>query len=310
MDVDFDNPYPPFPREAFFDITIACNHRCFFCSNSKVKKKLFLDTKLAIRLMNEFHDNGTTDIALHANGEPFLHKDLALMTSEAKRIGINYVFIDTNGSLADPEKAKPVLDAGMDSIKFSINAGTRESYKRIHGRDHFDKVISNMIWFSKYRKESGLKYGLYVSMVVTNQTKNEIEILKNIIDPYIDEFNIRACSNQGGNMYENNTTEYIDKNNLLGSLKKSQFINKCPDIFHRITITPEGYATACVVDFKNYLVVADLNKTTIKKAWHSDVYVNLRKQHISGNLEGLICYNCLNNTDNEKYPLLYEFTRE
>ena len=48
--------------------------------------------------------------------------DLPDYIAEAKRIGYSYVYLTSNGSLATPEKAKAALDAGLDSIKFSINA--------------------------------------------------------------------------------------------------------------------------------------------------------------------------------------------
>ena len=297
MDVDFNNPNPLIPKEVLFDVTSACNYKCYFCGNQKKEDGKYIDKELVFRLMREAKEIGTTDIGLYLTGEPFLHKDLAEMARFGKQLGIEYIFLSTNGSVATPEKAKPVLDAGIDSIKFSVNAGTRESYARVHGRDCFEQVISNIKWFSEYRKKAGLQYRIYVSMVQNSKAKDEEAKLEDIILSYIDEFDLRNCSNQGGNMYENNQTENILKNNLLGSLKEHQFCSKCPDVFSRIGVTPEGYATACVVDYKKYLIVGDLNKTTIKEAWNSKDYVRLRKKHISGDLNGIICYNCLNNAN-------------
>jgi MoaA/NifB/PqqE/SkfB family radical SAM enzyme len=299
MDVDFDNPYPPRPKELLFDITSACNQACYFCGNQKKDKKAYIDKKIVFRLMREAKEIGITDIALYLTGEPFLHKDLAEMVLFGKEIGIEYIFLSTNGSLATPERAKPVLDAGIDSIKFSINAGTRESYLRVHGKDHFDTVMANIKWFSKYRRESGLKYRIYVSMVKNSKAEGDERLLKDAVSPFIDEFDLRNCSNQGGNMYENNATETIQKNNLLGSLKEHQYFGRCPDIFSRMSVTVEGYATACVVDYKGYLIMGDLNKSTIKEVWGGEAYTRLRKMHISGNLKGIVCYNCLNNTNQE-----------
>jgi hypothetical protein len=217
--------------------------------------------------------------------------------------------MNTNGILATPQRAKPVLDAGLDSIKFSVNAATRHSYRKVHGVDAFDIVIDNIKWFSEYRIKMRLAYRIYVSMVPTSITQGELPILKKLLSDYVDEIDGRSCSNQGGNMIENNRTERIDKNNLLGSMKENQCIGKCPDLFFRCTVTPQGFLSPCVVDYQNYLVVADLHKTHIKDAWHNEVYVNLRKRHISGDLKGLMCYSCLNNCAAEAEPLLLEFAR-
>jgi len=307
--VEWNNPRPPFPREVFFDISNACNHTCVFCSNPKITKRANMSKELAFRLLRECKENGTTDVGLYATGEPFLRNDLAEFVRYAKGIGIEYVFITTNAALATPERAKPVLDAGIDSVKFSVNAGTRESYKKIHGSDDFDKVIEHIKWFHAYREKNGLKCGLYFSMVPTRLTEGEWPILRDLLAPYTDDENLRSCSNQGGNMYENNKTETIDKDNILGSMLPGQKLGKCPDPFFRCTITPQGFLTTCCVDYQNYLCVADLNETTLKEAWHNDHYVKLRERHMSGDLKGLICHNCLGNCDEPVVPIVAEFAR-
>lgn len=307
MKTDLNNPYPPPPREVFFDLNNTCNSRCFFCSNHKISERALLDRALGLRLLKEFYDFGTREIAFHATGEPFLRQDLADFVREAKQIGYEYIFLNTNGILATPERAKPVLDAGLDSIKFSVNAGSRSSYRQVHGIDCFDAVIENIKWCRSYREKNRLNYGIYLSMVVTDKTKTERDDLFRLISPYVDELDYRGCSNQGGNIIENNMTEKIDSKNLLGSLKKGQYTGRCPDIFFRCTVTPQGYLSACVVDYQNYLIVADLNTSLIKDAWHCDEYVNLRKRHINGDLKGIICNNCFNNCVEESFPLNAEY---
>ncbi|MBU1125202.1 MAG: SPASM domain-containing protein, partial [Candidatus Omnitrophica bacterium] len=198
---------------------------------------------------------------------------------------------------------------GLDSIKFSVNGGTAEPYRKVHGVDAFTKVIGNIKWFSRYRAQKGLQFKIYVSMVPTSITPGEFQILKDILSGYVDEVDCRSCSNQGGNMLDNNNTENIDKDNLLGSMRKDQCLGKCPDLFFRCTVTPQGYLSACVVDYRNYLVVADLRKTYIKDAWHNETYVNLRKRHNAGDIGGLICHNCINNCVEETKPLLPEFAQ-
>ena len=307
MQVDFSNPYPPAPREVFFDLNNTCNSKCYFCSNHKIKKHALLDKKLGFRLLKEFFDFGTKEIAFHATGEPFLRQDLADFIRESKRIGYEYIFIDTNGILATPDRAKPVLDAGLDSIKFSVNAPTKSAYKQIHGVDCFDQVVKNIKWFYNYRKKNNLAYKIYLSMVISSKAEGDWDNFCKMISVYVDDLNWRGCSNQGGNKLENNLTEKIDKKNLLGSLSKNQYYGKCPDVFFRCTVTPQGYLSACVVDYQNYLIIADLNTTTIKEAWHSDAYVNFRKRHMKSDIKGLICYCCLNNCDEPYAPLRPEY---
>jgi len=255
------------------------------------------------RVLEEAYECGTREVGLHATGESFLLKNLHEYVSMAKQIGYEYIFITTNGSLATPERAKPILDAGLDSIKFSIWAGTRESYKKLHGVDNFDLVIANLKWVSDYRKASGLTYRIYVTMVSTDLAKGEEEILKDLVVPYIDEWDPHLLNNQCGIMHENNELGTIEKHSIRGRIKSKA----CFQPFKSFTVTPEGYISACVIDYQKNLIVADLNKTTMKEAWANEVYKTFRGRHLRGDLKGLCCYNCLNNTNEEIIPLMPEY---
>ncbi|RAZ93288.1 radical SAM protein, partial [Klebsiella oxytoca] len=76
----------------------------------------------------------------------------------AKDIGYTYVYLTSNGALATPERIRAVVDAGLDSIKFSINAPERKLYEFIHGQDDFDKVFDHLVYLNQYRKESGRNF--------------------------------------------------------------------------------------------------------------------------------------------------------
>ncbi|MCR4322387.1 MAG: radical SAM protein [Candidatus Brocadiaceae bacterium] len=294
---------PPFPREIFIDLTSFCNHACVFCSNSKLKKRHTMKPDMVKRVLQEAYENGTRDAGFYATGESFLVNKLHEYVAEAKKIGYEYLFITTNGALATPERAKPVLDAGLSSIKFSISAGTRESYKRIHGKDDFDKVLRNLKWISEYRKQSGLDYRIYVTMVYTDSTEQEIDLIREVVQPYIDEWDPHLLTNQCGNKFDNNELGKIEELNIRGRSKS----NICFQPFKGFTVTPEGYVSACVLDYQKYLIVGDLNKTTLKEIWTNKIYTVFRERHIENNIKGLICYNCINNTDENIIPLMPEY---
>jgi radical SAM protein with 4Fe4S-binding SPASM domain len=296
---------PPFPKEIFLDLTSFCNHTCVFCSNPRIKNKMTMHDDMVKRVLQEAYDCGTTDLGLYATGESFLVKNLHEYVKLAKDIGYEYLFITTNGALATPERAKPVLDAGLDSIKFSISAGTRDTYKKIQGKDDFDQVIANLKWISQYRENAQLDYRIYVTMVFTDETTDEVSILKNIVLPYIDEWDPHLLTNQCGNLYENNDLGRIKSDNPRGRGQRKI----CFQPFKSLTITPEGLVSACVVDYSKDLIVADLTKTSLKEAWQNDIYQNFRRRHLNQDLEGTICYNCMFNKDEPVTPLMPEYAQ-
>jgi len=283
---------PPFPREFQLDISSVCNHSCNFCSNVRMANKKVMDKELVFRLLSEVFDCGARDVGLYGTGEPFVAKHLPAYVEKAKEIGYEYIFITTNGAGAIPSRAEAVLKAGLGSIKFSIHAGTRETYKKIHGKDDFEKVIKNLKWVSEFRKSSGLNYRIYVTMVQTNANFDEVDKLHKLVKPYIDEWDPHMLNNSCGTMPENNEIGEVEANNIRGR----GHTDICFQPFKSFTITPEGYMSACVLDYHKALIAADLNTESVKNAWKNEVYKRFRKQHLDDKTEGTICYNCIYNT--------------
>lgn len=298
------NLKPSFPTNMSVELTNACNYKCIFCANRKMKRKIgHIDMNLLARLLNEAYSLGTTDIGLYTTGEPFVSKELEKSIAIAKKIGFNYVYITTNGALATPERLKKVVDAGLDSIKFSINAGIPQTYKYIHGRDEFYKVLSNLQFAHKYREENNKDYSIYVSYVIMRDNHEECDTLKTLIEPFVDDLIFDHARNQGGMMPELN-----DDNNaaVIPPLDEKKI---CSLPFNKIHITCEGFLTICCADFENNLVVADLNKESLKDAWNNDLFVEIRRRSLEHKLEGTLCYNCLYNKNMNIEPLINLLSR-
>ena len=290
---------PPFPNEILIDISSLCNHACQFCSNTKMTGKQNADSDLVYSILKEAKDEGANAVGLYATGEPFLHKGLEKFIKYAKEINYSYVFVTTNGAAATFKRVKAAIDNGLDSIKFSIHGGTRETYKKIHKKDDFDRVIKNLIATDRYRKENNKKIKIYVAMVETYANQNETETLKRIVDPYIDGWDLKKIFNSCGTMPENNKIGKIEANNIRGR----NHSKVCFQPFGSFTITPEGFLSGCVLDYHKALIIGDTKKSSLKEIWHSEIYQKWRQKHLDRNTKGSICYNCINNT-NEPYDSL------
>ena len=309
---DIYNLTPPFPREITLDINNRCNHKCYFCANPKIRQYDALDLKLAFKLMKEAKENGSTDLALQATGEPFMDKRLPEFIKEGKRLKYDYIYINTNGALANSKRAKPVIDAGCDSIKFSINAHNREDFKKVHGYDDFEKVIENLKWIFKYRNENNIKMGIYVSTVKNSKTDFVAEDIEKIINANCDKFEFREISNQGGGMMELGKAEEIQVGNVLGSLRndKKDVMSRCVYPFNRLVVNPHGFVVACTADFHKQLEIGDTIKNNLKEIWHGKKFQYLRKKHLDNKLDGLFCNKCINNIECETTTLSKAFEQK
>ena len=288
---------PEFPcRNLLIEVTNACNHQCVFCANSKMRRRRgFIEPEIVGRVLEEAFALGTREVGFYAMGEPLLDKNLARYVRLAKNIGFDYTYMTTNGVLLNEERCRELVEAGLDSIKFSINAGTRESYRKVHGRDDFDLVIQNMRHAAEYRAKTRAKIRLYVSSVRTSLSAGDSDALRAAVEPYVDEVVFYPVYNQGGMMYEVN-------NGLMVS-EPPDLKPPCPLPFNSLTVTCEGFVTACCVDFEANLVVADLHSSSLAEAWASPLFKKLRQMHLRGDLGKTMCHNCLCNVDGEIEPL-------
>jgi len=268
----------------------------------KIKR---IDNDFLINVLKDAFSCGTRELGFYTTGDPFIYKGLDKLVKVSKDIGYEYIYISTNGALANPDISKKVIDAGIDSIKFSINAIDRESYNLIHGKDDWLKVIENLKFISLYKKKNDLKLSLYITTVVTNIIEKGVEKFKSEIIKFVDEVQLISVHDQGG--YMNKASEL-----LRSRTSKYKAPPKISDIcmlpFNRLHVTSEGYLTACCVDYQNYLAITDLKKISIKEAWESEEFIELRRKHLNKDLGNTLCHNCWNNCNDQVKPLNEELS--
>lgn len=279
---------PPFPERIMVEISNYCNHSCGFCAYRKMTRpKGLMEPSLFSRVAAEARALGAREIGLHTGAEPFACPNLEDFVAEAGRAGFAYIYLSTNGSLATPERMKAVLDAGLHSIKFSINAGDRETYRLVHGRDHFEIVLRHVAFAHAYRKERNLPVYLSLSFVEHEANAASRKALEETFGPYVDEIYACKAVNPSGQMPE-----------FPAMGQKS-----CNLPFKAVHVTYEGYVRACCNDYNNYTAVADLARLSLKEAWECEAYRALRRGFMSGSLEGTLCHNCLTGRHDPVAPL-------
>ena len=271
---------PPIPKAMLVEVANICNHRCSFCAYSKMtRKSYFIDPEVFKSIARQGYELGVREIGLHGASEPLTCKKLADHIQYCTDLGYDYIYFTTNGTLGKPEKWRSYIDAGIHSIKFSINAGNAETYKKIHGKDDFDKAIENLKFVSEYRKTSGKQIYLAVSFVEVPENKDSFESLKALVEPLVDEVFHSVAMNQSGQMDDLPISKTIPE--------------ICNIPFNQINITREGYLRGCCNDYQNMLVLEDLTKTSLKDAWAGSYARTLRKKHLDNQLDGTLCKNCI-----------------
>ena len=260
------------------------------------RKRDFIKPKIVHKVLKECYELGTREVGFYATGEPLINNKLEKYILLAKNIGYEYVYLTTNGILANRERVNRLFQNGLDSLKYSINTINKETYKNIHGTDNFDVVLNNLKDAYNIKKEKYTNKKISVSYIVTKYSLEKEENIKTFFAGISDEVIVDFARNQGGLI---NEIDYLVDN--AKNIKAP-----CYYVFNSINITCEGYITACCMDFQNYLAYADINKMTIKEAWNSKFITELRRKHLCNNVKNTICDNCINGIFKNVIPLDYK----
>lgn len=274
-----------FPKEIMIEITNNCNNRCFFCGSIiSERKRGFMESGLMKRLIREAYENGAQKISFHGMGEPFLEPKLSEYVSLAKELGYQYIYLDTNGILATPDRVNPVLDAGLDSLKFSIHAASADTYKKITGNDSYHVLIDNIQKMSAYKRANNIPCRLIAYFAVSTINETEQEQFREIMSPYFDDVWIMPIHNGSGVMQDNNE-KYSSREDI-------SIHGKCKEIYERMVINWEGKAIACSTDWTDSLIYGNVKENSLAELWESNELKIIREEH-----EGLrnmreVCRKC------------------
>jgi MoaA/NifB/PqqE/SkfB family radical SAM enzyme len=280
---------PPFPKRVKIEITRKCDLKCYFCQRTYHKENMGeIDRDFLYRILIELKSLGVEDVGLFWMGEPLLVQSLPEYVAFAKKIGIKYVFITTNGRLATPDRINKIIDSGLDSIKFSIN-GLKEKYLKLCGVDAFDQVISNLKNTWKYRG-ARKSLSIYASTIVDPANKGEYDDIHSLIAPYVD-LHYRIIL-YGKSKLEVKNGQYHIVSTPEEEMKTLQSMLPCWALFTESHISYDGHMSACYCDLNERFYVGDLNSMSIMEAWHSEKYVALRKQHLCKDVTGAVCESC------------------
>jgi len=289
----------PAPRAVKIELTSQCNYRCGFCAHRlRMKDRGEMDRAFYERVVGEMVDAGVEELGLFYIGESFMCDWLPEAIEFAKKRGIQYAFLTTNGSLSTPDKVKRCMEAGLDSLKFSMNNSDESQFKDIAGVKPklFRDSIANLQAAHAVRAEGGYKCGLYASSIQYNGEQQEkmLKLVDKEIRPYVDEHYWLPLYSMGSMTTQREEElgyrPIAGNQGRLGALREPL---PCWSAFTEGHITHEGKLSACCFDAGDTWVMADLREVPFMEGWNSEAFVKLRAAHLRKDVTGTICESCV-----------------
>ena len=249
--------------------TNTCNLRCTFCfvTDGMTRDGGFMDFNIFKKIIDDCND--LEHLCMHNWGEPLLHKDIFRMIEYAKNKGVNYVVMNTNGTLLTDKMINRIVNSKLDIIRFSID-GSAETFKRVRGveLENIEKNIKKLK-IIKEKKKPELKMG--VVFTVEEDTEGDAE------------------------EYINHWEKIVDHVRLQPKLITSPRTEVCPEPFGKdygkLVVLWDGRVIPCCVDYNANLMIGNIQNDTIPNLWKSEKLNILREQHLKGEFPDT-CANC------------------
>ena len=281
---------PPAPRSVKIELTAHCDFQCFFCaSHKRPRARSEMSQPFYRRIVRELRELGVEQLGVFYIGESFTCDWLPEAIRYAKRgCGYPYVFLTTNGLLAGAGRVRECIEAGLDSLKFSLNFSDAAQFEAATGRPGQDarKVLDNLKDARRVRdeveRETGHRCGLYAStLAYSGAQEGRMQHVLDEILPCVDEH------------YYLPLFGHSEFPAGKGSAMPSSKPLPCWPLFTEGHIACDGRLSACCLDHSERFSMGDLNHLTFMEAWHGLPFQALRKSHLQGDVSGTACEKCV-----------------
>lgn len=272
----FDLARHAFPSVVRIETTNACNACCTICPHRNSQRRITrMDDALYARLIDECASFGCREVHLHNFGEPLMDKQIEDRVSYAKRQGIKKVKFFSNGSLLNCDRAKGLIEAGLDEIKISIDGATKEEFERIRVPLKFETVVQNIFDLVAMRNTSRSPLKIHITCCSTSDKQATMQPLKDIVDG----FSFSRIHNWGGD----------EQSNDCGRPRKP-----CSRLWKNLTVLAGGDVSLCCLDYDGrYLLGRVDENTSIREIWNNPAYCRVRRLHKEGRQDQIpLCANC------------------
>jgi len=290
----------PAPKSVKIELSPRCNLRCKFCAlrTREEQPKDDMDFEFFKRITTEMREAGVEEIGCFYLGESFMN--FQLLTDAVRWckqiLEFPYVFLTSNATLAHPYRVESVMRAGLDSLKWSVNAADSDQYKEIMGvkGSLFEVALENIRKAYEVREVHGFKTKLYASTIKYDgeQSERMKELIKTRIEPYVDQhYELPLYGMAMRSEAVRKAIGYTPTHGNAGRIDpKTGLPNRAPlpcwSVSMEGHVRHDGHMSACCFGAKDTFDVGDLNTNSFMEVWNSDKMREIRRAQQKTKTEG------------------------
>ncbi|HLD00869.1 MAG TPA: radical SAM protein [Candidatus Nanoarchaeia archaeon] len=283
------------PTAMNIELNNSCNFKCAMCPRDELKEPEKgegysnagnLPFETFQKVADDCAKQGIMDVSLFIFGEPLMYPRLIDAIKYGKSKGLKLKF-NSNAMLLTENKAREIIESGLDEVHFSMDGLTPDKYPKIRIGGKHEVVWKNVQRFCELKKELKSSTPKITLKAISNfNTKQEIKEFKNYWKGMVDK------------IFMGELTTY-SKSPMYKFLKRKKYTPKyCTYPAKRLVVTANGYYAPCCsyyLDHKGDLNYGDAKAMSIMDVWNSPKVESLRNKIKSGHLEDTeACKKCVN----------------
>ena len=244
---------PRQPRYIQMETVIGCDAKCPFCPQRKIDRKpIFMPDNIWKKIIDDTRGHAITYRPFLQN-EALLDKRLPTIIAYIKRDPTSRVELNTNGNLLLEEKANQLLEAGIDLIRFSIDAFSEETYSKCRVGLNYQKVVDNINNFIKLTSRNHCH-------VVTEIRMIDMDINKHEQHGFIEYWSERA-----------DRALIVPLYNWPWEDGVKMVRKPCIKMREEMFFYSDGRAVLCCWDIAGRAVIGDVTKQRVIDIWNGEV---------------------------------------
>ena len=259
-----------------------------------------MDIEFFQRITIEMMEAGVKEIGLFYIGESMMNMPLLLESLKWLKTQFDpapFVFLTTNGSLANKHNVKQLMASGLDSLKFSITSSDPVQFSKVVGVKPklFWEALKNIKGAHEAKgalksecelSASSIKYG-------DDQVREMNPILDMYVRPYVKHYWLPLYT-MGDYATHNELKQGMNPTaGNMGRLDAMRDPLPCWLVVREGHITAKGLMSACGFDANESWIVADLNEVSFMDGWNSQIFRDLRKAHFKKDVTVTMCEQCI-----------------
>jgi MoaA/NifB/PqqE/SkfB family radical SAM enzyme len=276
--------FEEFPPLVSVETSALCNADCLYCTRGHMERKLGV---MPMELFRGLADEaaGRADMLLSGFGEPLVDKGLEEKVEYAKRAGVEYVSFFTNASLLAPERARALVDAGLDGVDLSIDGASADSFNRVRRGLDFDEVYENVEYLASLRR-NGRPF-IRLNTLVLPETEDEKELVRKTFGALTDRIVFRRPESWAEqiDLPPEVETPHIERPTACRE--------PCIHLWCQINVYWDGTVPICCRDFDAKVRLGNAADSSIAEIWRAEPLRSYREKHLAKEFDDVpLCNEC------------------